>query len=207
MRSFTLRFDYLGAQFQLIETTFQHELLPQPLHCIRGKIAGAYAEAGTFQWTRAVKALVLVMVRAYLYEQHLWRDGALSGGLDRAKSDLYGYRGSLAASLDASISKSPCWLAEMFGTDARGLCLVERLLSRSNSGLRRPGPIAVSLNRRFIESKELHFEDFTGNLLAEESLYDILFQLSRLDSIPCEGIADVRTGREIMEPASARAAQ
>ncbi len=181
MRSLVLRFECHSSQFQLIETSFNHDLLGKPLHSIRGKVAGAYPDAGTFQWTKAVQALTLLIIRAKL-ENSQTLAGVKEETLERARTpELVGYRGSFAASLDAAMSKAPCWLVEMFGSDSRGICLVERLLTRTNSGLRRPGPLAISLNRKFLSIQEIQIEDFSGKALSRGNLENISFQFPEQD--------------------------
>ena len=52
----------LSENASLFQTEIQREEHPEPLICIRGKTAGAYRGAGTFQWTRAVHGITLLLL-------------------------------------------------------------------------------------------------------------------------------------------------
>jgi hypothetical protein len=106
-------------------------------YSVRGKTAGAFKGAGSFQWTTAVRALSLSFLSAI--ENPL--------GIH-----LSGHAGSLAASLDYALSKQPIWLAEMFGVDTLGNCVARRFTYRTNSERKRPGPVSLSLNHSYLES-------------------------------------------------------
>jgi hypothetical protein len=106
-------------------------------YSVRGKTAGAFKGAGSFQWTTAVRALSIFFLNAI--ENPI--------GIH-----LSGHAGSLAASLDYALSKQPIWLAEMFGVDTLGNCLARRFIHRTNSERKRPGPVSLSLNQSYLES-------------------------------------------------------
>lgn len=124
---------------QLVEVRFKSHLSEDHLVTIRGKTCGAYRNVGTFQWTSAVRALCILMVKAKLVD--------LSGG-ERDLATIRGDKGSFAASLDYAISKQPMWLIEMFGCDRLGISLMRRVILRSNPERKRPGPVCLSLNEK-----------------------------------------------------------
>ena len=159
-----LRLYFAGdASFELVETLFCHPAFGEPLKCVRGKTSGAYHGAGVFQWTTAVKALSLLMLKGVAYS---------TKKSDLCLPILKGSNGSLASSLDDALHKTPSWLTDMFGTDSRGQPLVRRVFLRTNPGRRRPGCTMVSINERFLPlegisvfwegRKVLRFPDLTG---------------------------------------------
>ena len=105
------------------------------LRSVRGKTAGAYKGAGSFQWTSAVRALLTLFLKAVE---------------DPNGIHLSGYGGSLAVSWDDALSKQPVWLCEMFGADAIGHCVARRFISRTNPERKRPGPVSLSLNQNYL---------------------------------------------------------
>ena len=107
---------------------------------IRGKTCGAYRGAGSFQWTTAVRALCVLLLRS----------ASTEGG-----AQLAGGSGSLAASLDYAISKQPTWIAEMFGVDSLGVCNIRRMVLRTNSERKRPGPVTLSLNSAYLSTSAI----------------------------------------------------
>lgn len=129
----------MGNSPELDQVHFTHSLLDGERISVRGKTASSGAH-GTFQWTTAVQALSVLLLRGAL--------NASNFGLKRFPviNEIKGEKGSLAASLDYAIDKQPAWLAEMFGTDAQGASLFRRLITRNNSGGRRPGPVSITLN-------------------------------------------------------------
>jgi hypothetical protein len=87
---------------------------------------------GSFTWTSAVQGLVALFMRHHIFGST--ELGKISGG-----------PGSLAASLDYAISKQPRWLSDMFGVRDRGTPNIRYILTRSNSGRKRPGPVEVAV--------------------------------------------------------------
>jgi hypothetical protein len=120
---------------QLTEIYFCDGISGDVRRSIRGKSGGAYRSAGSFQWTAAVKGLALLVART------------CEGTVEPV---LRGGAGSLAASLDYAISKQPMWLTEIFGCDQNGICLVRRMMLRTNPERKRPGPTVLSINERFL---------------------------------------------------------
>ena len=127
MRTLKLYFD----RGELIEVYFQESDTSAPRRSIRGKTGGAFRQAGSFQWTSAVRALSLLAVTAV---------ATPSEGL------IQGESGSLAASLDYALSKQPEWLTDLFGCDHFGITLARRLILRTNPERKRPGPVVLALN-------------------------------------------------------------
>jgi len=119
---------------------------------VRGKTAGAYKNAGSFQWTPGVKALTLVLIKALIRE--LKQTTTFMPLLE-------GDRGSLAASLDYALDKQPDWLLHMFGSDNDGNAYLRQLLLRSNSGMKRSGSVGISLNEQLFspQSIKIYFRD------------------------------------------------
>lgn len=120
---------------QLIEVAFCDGITTEVRRSVRGKSAGAYGRAGSFQWTSAVKGLALLAARAVGRHEEPF---------------IKGCNGSLAASLDYAISKQPMWLIEMFGADQAGISLLRRMILRTNPERKRPGPVILSFNERFM---------------------------------------------------------
>ena len=69
---------------------------------------------------------------------------------------VLGFRGSLVASLDYALTKQPAWLVDMFGCDVSERPMGQRLFSRANSHLKRPGPVAIGLNTKALAPEDLH---------------------------------------------------
>ena len=112
-------------------TVFSHPLLPQTISSKRGKLPSKNY-AGTFSWTSALKAFSLLCLKASIPD---------------SIPIILGSKGSLASSLDYSISKQPIWMMEMFGVDSNGRALIRRLLDIRNSGRKRAGPVEIELKR------------------------------------------------------------
>lgn len=102
---------------------------------IRGKSAGAYRGAGTFQWSSAVRGMACLFLRAKMLDEDIRLEPMLSGGAH-----------SIAASLDYALTKQPGWLVEMFGSYPSGKAQARRLFNVTNSHQKRGGPVSISLN-------------------------------------------------------------
>ena len=61
----------------------------------------------------------------------------------------------MASSLAYTIDKAPNWLAEMFGTNAKGDPLIRMLTRRSCSGYRNGSPVAVSLSPTYFSAENI----------------------------------------------------
>lgn len=77
-------------------------------------------------------------------------------GLTETLPIILGFRGSLVASLDYALAKQPVWIVEMFGCDMNGRSIGQRLFSRTNSHLKRPGPVAMGLNIKALAPENIH---------------------------------------------------
>ena len=143
---FQLYFDSLPVpQLSMTKYLARDELA---LHaCVRGRFAGAYCGYGTFQWSAGVRAVASLAVQSSLASQ--------SSGVETI---IKGEAASLAASLDYAIDKEPAWMLDMFGIDRTGRMIARRLFQRSNAGRKRPGPVAIALNRAVLplESIEIY---------------------------------------------------
>jgi hypothetical protein len=138
----SLELHFFGAiTAELTETRFRNSSSTPDLFCIRGKTSGGFKDAGTFQWTNAVKGMtVLILLYRILTKQSRKPQGFF----------IEGGRGSLASSLDFALSKQPGWLIDMFGADASGTSNLRRMVFRHNSNLKRPGPVKVSINTNYL---------------------------------------------------------
>lgn len=131
---------------------------------IRGKSAGAFPLYGSFQWTSGVRAVCAVFLRFAISEQS-------SGGVDYC---LIGSRGSLAASLDYALSKGPSWIGEMFGATPGGGLYAKRLFRITNPNRKRPGPVALSVNKTLVPASAVEVFWNGERITAPETLQSIL---------------------------------
>ncbi len=149
MHGIKLHFSSSAAAPELFRLEFFHPLAAEKIVSVRGKSGGAALGGESFQWTPAVKALSILLLRA--------RISADSAAAPQAKCDtltkellraisLEGDPGTPASSLDNALSKEPIWLVELFGRDSNGSPLCRRLFRRTNPDRRFPGPVAVGLN-------------------------------------------------------------
>jgi hypothetical protein len=139
-RSFELHFAG-SADVQLVEARLIDRATGVQRITVRGKTPGAIRDAGTFQWTSAVRGLCILLAKAKMIQ-------ALGGASNAA--NILGHQGSLAASLDYAITKQPIWIRDMFGNDPNGNTLAQRLISRTNPNRKRPGPVILGLNERAV---------------------------------------------------------
>ena len=107
---------------------------------VRGKQSGARKDAGSFQWTSAVRGFALLATRTAAR----FEPASISG---RAKS--------VAASLDYAISKQLLWLLEMFGVDHFGTSLIRRMVLRTNPERKRPGPTTLAINQKYLAAEAI----------------------------------------------------
>jgi hypothetical protein len=163
MRNLTLYFE-LG---ELTEVVFNDGISNLTRTSVRGKSGGPLREAGSFQWTSAVRALALLIVKT---------SATPSGAL------LRGLGNSLAASLDYAISKQPMWLTEMFGCDQHGISLARRLILRTNPERKRPGPVTLGINQSYLPPSQIAI--FVNGVKCEgDSLTALRCQLGDIDSV------------------------
>jgi hypothetical protein len=144
----TLQLDFAGtSKVELFQTRFSAGCQNPPLLTVRGKTSGAYGNAGSFHFSSAVRALCILCVKSVLADK---------SPPSPALPIILGFRGSLVASLDYAITKQPAWLIDMFGCDTSGRPIGQRLLCRTNSHLKRPGPVAIGLNTHALAAENIH---------------------------------------------------
>ena len=143
MRKFTMHF-VGNDSVELFETCFMHPTIGEERRCVRGKRSGAYRGYATFQWTKAVQGLSLMMIEA-----------AIRAQAPSPAPLLIGSTGTFASSLDYAIDKQTTWLYDMFGWDAKGSGFSRRLFIRSNPGQRLAAPVAITLNLNCLAFSEV----------------------------------------------------
>ena len=144
-RMFELHFAGKG-DVQLVETYFSDSAAGTQLVSVRGKTAGAFRDAGTFQWTSAVRGLCVLCIKTVLAHRY---------PADSPTRHILGFQTSLAASLDYAITKQPSWIRDMFGLDVKGNTLAQRLIARTNPNRKRPGPVILGLNERALPTEAI----------------------------------------------------
>ena len=144
MNVLTLSF-IVEARHELLETSFRHPTAGE-IRCIRGKTAGAYPNQGNFQWTKAVAALCILMLRGIVNHR---APGSPTSPI------LMGEAGSLAASLDYALSKQPEWVGALMGQTANGRSLLRKYIGITNSGRKRVGAVHLRLTDSFLEETEV----------------------------------------------------
>jgi hypothetical protein len=162
MRNITLYFE----QGELTEVNFGDGSATNRIS-VRGKTSGPLRSAGSFQWTSAVKALALLLLKTC---------ASPAEGLIRGDGN------SLAASLDYAISKQPVWLTEMFGCDQQGISLARRLILRTNPERKRPGPVTLGINQLFMSASAIRIF-VNGSQKTGEELVNLIDQLERLSPV------------------------
>jgi hypothetical protein len=163
MRNLALYFE----SGELTEVIFQDGQNTPARASVRGKTGGAFRTAGSFQWTSAVKAFALLVVKTCAISEDTL---------------LRGDGSSLAASLDYAISKQPLWLTEMFGSDQNGICLVRRMILRTNPERKRPGPVTLGINHMYLPLESIVVFE-SGQRCTPERLQVLHGQLQGLE--PC----------------------
>ena len=155
-----------SSRIELVRTEVRINGVPRSLICIRGKTSGAYANFGSFQWTSGVRGVCSAFLRFVLSE-----------GSDVVDFCLIGGKASLAASLDYAISKGPAWLGEMFGTGIGGNQLARRIFKITNPNRKRPGPVAISVNKNLASADQVQIF-WDNKLVVEQSqLYSMLLAI------------------------------
>lgn len=127
-------------RLELIKTSFRSPTVPDEIHAVRGKTPRAHSAAVTFQWTAAVQAFTVFILRAAALGHR---------GANAHEPIVEGGQYSIASSIDYALYKENAWL-DLFGGDIRGDALSKRIIVRTNPGRRRPGPVTISLNERML---------------------------------------------------------
>jgi hypothetical protein len=131
---------------ELLKTTFKSPDLHADVCAVRGRTGGAYSTQSTFQWTAAVQALSVLLLKAAIRQKK---------GIKTLEPLLEGGKGSLASSIDGALYKQNAWL-DLFGTTAQGDSLSRKIITRTNPGRRRFGPVLVSINERLLPADSIH---------------------------------------------------
>lgn len=173
MSSTSLKLFFDERSLELQRVVFDAGSQRAPIVSVRGKTSGAYRDAASFQWTQAVKAMSELLERTSVWAQ---------SGCHGEAPAISGGRGSPALSFDYAISRAADWIVEMFGADSFGAPLARKIFIRSNSELKRPGPVTITLNHRFISAKDIATSVVSGEPF-ENNAADLLpFDLKSLKS-------------------------
>lgn len=196
MANLTLHFTG-GTRPELERTVFSHQLLSEQKVCVRGKTSGAHLNSGSFQWTAGVKAVAIFFLRVKARVS------------DDQSPILEGQQGSVAASMDFALGKMPLWLMDMFGVDAQGVSLTQRVITRTNPELKRPGPVALSLNKKVLtpdnikitwNGTTLESSDQVGKLMDAIESQVVGLESSRLHTNPTNenGVSYERSWKSLL---------
>lgn len=167
--------EFVGSESpELYATVFRHPILEAPRKTVRGKTNGAYKSCGSFQWTKAVKAIALIGMKA--------KRIAIKQ-CENTPAMIEGVNASIAAALDYAIDKQPMWLVDMFGADSSGSSLAKRIFHRSNTGRKRPGPVALSLNEGFFTAANVRIFFNKKEITTEEEVSNLMEMVSREDVV------------------------
>lgn len=138
--------------------------------CIRSKELSGFPDAtGTFQWTPGAKALVVLLARYVLHG---------SGVSSVVGANLRGGAGSLAASLDSSLSKQPAWLLDMFGVHASGRAVARSIIKRVNPERKRGGEVILLVNHQLLPISGVRFYSVHERALGAEEISALCASLS-----------------------------
>ena len=160
--SFVFYFEGL-SKIELVKSEVRTGGTPRTHVCIRGKTAGAYLSCGSFQWTSGVRGVCAAFIRFLLSEGSETVDYCLIGG-----------KSSLAASLDYALSKGPAWLGEMFGSGVGGNQYARRIFKITNPNRKRPGPVAISVNRNIVSESQVQIYWEGQRITDQTQLYSML---------------------------------
>ncbi len=125
-----LHFDSDGKKAILSSIYFSHPLLESSIASVRGK--GIAKDTPTFLWSSAVVGLSIIILEA---AKKSFKGSSFNTPV------LSGHSGSPASSLDYAINKRPRWLLDCFGTDSKGESILKRIIKRTNSERKQPGPV------------------------------------------------------------------
>jgi hypothetical protein len=156
----------------LVEVAFRRGVDAPLLRTVRGKFCYIIPAGGSFQWTRAVKALTVLLLRTAIHGNN---------------AVIQGEAGSLAASLDYALSKEPTWLSEMFGADPQGRAFARRLFYRTNPERKRTGPVIVNVNPAIVSASRIHVYVDGTRVPPSGLLENILNQFESVDKTESKG--------------------
>ncbi len=158
---------------------FSYPSLHEDRLAVRGKAASAWGSILSFQWSLAVQALALLLVRTALSPRG--EPPVLCGGA-----------GSIAASLDYAIGKQPAWLLDMFGVDAQGIALIRRVIRRTNPERKRGGDVAISIRPSVLSGESISV--FVGNKRVKDSV-ELTHLAKEIEKQWCDGRKSTSLGR------------
>jgi hypothetical protein len=161
----------------LIEVAFRRSFDSPVLRTVRGKFCYIVPAGGSFQWTRAVKALTVLLLRT-----------AIHGN----SAIIRGETGSLAASLDYALSKEPTWLSEMFGADSQGRAFARRLFYRTNPERKRSGPVIINVNPAIVAAPQIQIYVDGKKMTPSTNLETILKQFESVEKMGEKGEPGIR---------------
>lgn len=172
-----------NSSISLVETSFIRSDGSE-YHCVRGRTGGAYSGYGTFLWSSAVIAMSELLLR------HAANGADAPHGIAR----LVGGHGSSAASLDYALSKQPVWLSDLFGADKRGGLFASRVFLRTNSGQKRPGPVAIATNPRVLLPSNVEVILDQRSIMTTNELTELANEVSRIGLQPRAKISSNTNG-------------
>jgi tetratricopeptide (TPR) repeat protein len=106
----------------------------------------------TFRWTRALQAMIVVLLRWAAW-------GRQKSSLHETVPSVEGHRGSMAASIDAALSKNvSSWIDSLFGSTDEDRPVLELLIDRSNREFKNhpDQPVVLSLNTHQLSPQNIH---------------------------------------------------
>lgn len=134
-------------EYVLERSAFYHPLLESELRAVRGKRAGAYQGYNTFQWTPALKAMVILLARTAASTLRAELNGPI----------LKGCESSPASSFDYSLGKNPNWILDIFGVDKSGNSIARKLFNRTNPERKRGGDVLIAVNQKVLSGRCINF--------------------------------------------------
>lgn len=123
-------------------------------------------QTGFFQTTRAVRAMVALLIQARLSRSLLTED--------HLSEPLHGELGSQAASLNFALGRRPGWVGALFGSTREDLQLLYSIFHRSNPDGKRSGAFSVCVNFSVLRPKNIRIFTAAGRELAGEGLLELL---------------------------------
>ena len=89
-------------------------------------------------------------------------------------ANISGFKDSLASSLDYALVKQPLWLTDMFGVDAIGNTYCRRLITKSNSQRKLPGPVILSVNDKALSPADIRIVWNENEVSSEQELKQLI---------------------------------
>lgn len=128
---------------ELNRIRFSSKKLPYVVEAIRGKHQLVPSSVGVFQWSSAIKALCMLLLKC-------------SKGSDRKLSAvLIGFKGNPAWHLYRALHERTPWIYDMFGCLKDGTPLLCKLIKATNLRTKYPETVALSLVKGILDSKNI----------------------------------------------------